>query len=413
MKKQLLQQDETYFFRELSRKIQQKSNFVISEFYDCKMLALKMEEAGVIISAHTLGRFFSVLKSEHRPYTSTLNLLANYVGYTSFNNFKVEVLKNLEYSLSNPYRLFDAGDYSFTALELAIHSEDWKSMQAILESFKIEDGYSKNRMSNFLGYSVRQHQEQEDFLNALSEIENGRLLFFESFVDEDDPVSYYSKALAKYYLQTKQELQSTIFHSCFVTTKKIYSRQNIHNMDDDLSIKANLNNKELHFHQISRMIELRILIDGMNGNLIQKMDTHLQSLFDLISKYSHYEKCWLLARAIKAFAFSRVLDNALGRSEFKQLIFKLYEEMQGQVESIAEMIIQLTVHAYPTEFGKTVIPPIGFKTLNENNSRIAIESATALIYAENPVKKHIEKNLALFTKNTGNEWVLFMNPFAD
>jgi hypothetical protein len=46
------------------------------------------------------------------------------------------------------------------------------------------------------------------------------------------------------------------------------------------------------------------------------------------------------------------------------------------------------------------------KHLNETNARIAIESATALIFAEQPVKNILQKNLFLFAEKNGNAWVL-------
>jgi hypothetical protein len=46
------------------------------------------------------------------------------------------------------------------------------------------------------------------------------------------------------------------------------------------------------------------------------------------------------------------------------------------------------------------------KHLNETNARIAIESATAILYASQPIKKIIEKNLNTFAKSNGQSWLL-------
>ena len=151
MKKQLLQSDESYFLRELRQKIQEKTTISVSEFYDCKRLADKFAEEGIIISAHTFARFFGVFKSNHRPYTSTLNLLANFIGFNSFNEFKIKVKQQLENAFANPLGQFHTGDFSYTALELAIQTNDWKSVQSILESFQYSCGDEKNTMSMFLG----------------------------------------------------------------------------------------------------------------------------------------------------------------------------------------------------------------------------------------------------------------------
>ena len=139
------------------------------------------------------------MKENHRPYTSTLDLLSDFLGFESFAFFCNEIDKSKSNSLSDN-RGLNTGDFSFTALELAIHSNDWRSMQTILESFEVTNRSSKNDLTMFLGNSVRQHEEKDEFLKALIEIENGRLFYFEAFVDEDDPGNYYSDALTNYYV---------------------------------------------------------------------------------------------------------------------------------------------------------------------------------------------------------------------
>ena len=82
--------------------------------------------------------------------------------------------------------------------------------------------------------------------------------------------------------------------------------------------------------------------------------------------------------------------------------------MEGKVKSIAELIIQLTYHALLRKNGDQIFAPnrIQEKHLNETNARIAIESATAILYAEQPVKNILEKNLLSFAEKSGNAWVL-------
>lgn len=408
MRKQLLQSDEPYFQRELRRKIQEKTTISVSEFYDCKKLADKLAEDGIIISAHTFARFFGILKSNHRPYTSTLNLLANFIGFHSYNEFKITVKQQLENALANPLGQFHTGDFSYTALELAIQTNEWKSVQSILESFQYSCGDEKNTMSMFLGNWVRQHSNKNEFLHALIEIENGRELFYESFVDEDDPENYYSEALSKYYVKNKNQVEKTIFHTCFINAKKIYNNKSIQKMDNEIVLDSSLDFYNLHFHQASRIIELRILIYGLNKNNIQKMDKLISEMLNILPNYSNYEKCWLMARTIKALAFTKNLISALKNPEFKTALFQCYQEMNGRILSIAEMIIQLTAHKFQTQLKEDLLSPMRIqeKHLNETNARIAIESATALLYASQPVKKIIEKNLNAFAKSHGQTWLL-------
>ncbi len=84
--------------------------------------------------------------------------------------------------------------------------------------------------------------------------------------------------------------------------------------------------------------------------------------------------------------------------------------MKSKIESIAEFILQLTVNAYRNTFEADVFPLTRMqeKHLNETNARIAIESATAYLFAEKQVKTILEKNLIPFCQKTGNAWIMVL-----
>ncbi len=81
--------------------------------------------------------------------------------------------------------------------------------------------------------------------------------------------------------------------------------------------------------------------------------------------------------------------------------------MEGILSSIADLIVQLYAHlVLKDEMQLLPIMSLEDKHLNETNTRIAVESATALIYAKKPVKSILIKNIVPFANNTGNSWVL-------
>jgi hypothetical protein len=402
----MLQGTESYYIEHLKRKLEEKIGFQILQFHDCRIFSELLSNVKITISAHTLARFFGLMKANHRPYTSTLNLLADYLGFGSFAFFCNEISKLHAFSLSDRQGM-STGDFSFTALELAIHSNDWKSMQTILESFEVTSKAYKNYMVMFLGNAVRQHTEKDDFLKALIEIENGRHLFYESFVDEDDPGNYYAAALNKYYLKIKQEIGSKLFNECFVNSKKIYLNQNVALKDLNIILSESLPIDELHFHQISRLFEMRILIDRSDDNFIQIMDKYIGKVLDLLPRYETYQKSWILARVIKALAFTEKLKKSMKIQEFSAAIYQTYLELNGEIESIADLILQLTVYVYRNQFQADLFPLVRIQKthLNETNARIAIESATAYLFAEKQVKAILDKNLMPFSQKTGNSWI--------
>ncbi len=81
--------------------------------------------------------------------------------------------------------------------------------------------------------------------------------------------------------------------------------------------------------------------------------------------------------------------------------------MEGVLSSIADLIVQLYAHlVLKDEIHLLPIMSLEDKHLNETNTRIAVESATALIYAQEPVKSILINNIVPFANNTGNSWVL-------
>jgi hypothetical protein len=402
------QLEEEFFIKQLKNEIVRKVGFTINEFQDCKSLSDELAQLKIIISAHTVARFFGLLKEEHRPYTSTLNLFSNYLGLDSFQHFKKETVNSNNFSLKNQMGTFTSGDFSFIALELSIQQCDWKNVQAILETYQIDK--LKNDLSMFLGSAVRHHNQKDAFLKTLVDIENGRHLYYEAFVDEDNPGNYYSNALSSHYAQIVTSEESKIFNICFINAQKAYQNQRIDKKEIQALIDSKFDLQKLHFHQVSRIFEIRILVlgKGNSGKLVS--DNVIFEALELLPFYIFYEQCWILARIIKALSFTKKLNNALKNPEFSNAISLTYFKMEGKVQSIAELIIQFTYHALLRKNEDQIFAPnrIQEKHLNETNARIAIESATALLYAEQPIKNILEKNLLSFAEKSGNAWVLEM-----
>ncbi len=397
--------EEEFFIAELKKKIEEKAGFTINEFQDCKSLSETLKQLKIAVSAHTLARFFGLMKDDHRPYTSTLNLLANFLDFDSFHHFKKEVLNSNNFSLKNQMGSFTAGDFSFVALELAIQQCDWKNVQLIIDSYQFDE--RKNDLSMYLGNAVRQHHQKDEFLKALVDIDNGIHLYYESFVDEDDPGNYYSKALTNYYVQTKKNEESQIFTNCFINSKKAYSNQAFDKKEIQSLIETNFDFRKLHYHQVSRILEMRILALGKNHKEKNQSEKIIQEVIELLPLYSLNDQCWILARVIKALSFTKKINAALKIQEFNHAICSTYFKMEGKIKSIAELIIQLTYHALLRTKDDRFITPnrIQVKHLNETNARILIEAATAQLYAKDTVKSILDDNIRSFAKKTGHSWV--------
>lgn len=400
---------DTLFVRELAKRLQQKTGIEVKEFADCKMISDKMNLNGLHVSAHTIARFLGILKANHRPYTSTLNLFCHYLEFETYADFCRTIQNELDTALYSPIDLFQTGPFSLVTLEIALANEDWKSVQHLLNSFE-KNSPLKNELVMLLGNNVRKHPKQKELLKALIEIENGRWLFYESYVDEDDPNSYYSDALRTFYQSNLTDSNNQLFLHCFLISKAIYEKKPIdEKMLSSIMLNENIPLLNLHFHELSRYFEIQILMDFRSKKLKDKLTFHLERIIENCQRFNHYDTCWIVARSIKALAFSGQLKRAFQFGLFTEMVLKLYHEMDNKIESIAELIIQFTVHSFQKKIVKsnTIFPPIRISAAhdNETNSRLVIEASTSLLYADGEIKSMLEKNVYSFAKKTGQSWV--------
>ena len=106
-------------------------------------------------------------------------------------------------------------------------------------------------------------------------------------------------------------------------------------------------------------------------------------------------------------AFTNRFNFTLHNSEFKEKIIQYYFQNAGKVTDVAELINQLASRLIIDEPSKLYpLQKVNGNPINETTTRIAVESATAYLYAKQPVKSILDKNLRNFAQQTGNSWVM-------
>ena len=400
-------QHDNLFLQELSKKLQVHLKVEVREFKDCRAISLKMARAGCDVSAHTFARFFGLMPSKNRPYTYTLDVICQFIGFDSYAAFCQYVQSNTQNSLAGPSNIFSSGSYSLVALEIALANEDFETVKEILRACDFTSRYHVE-ISMVLGKAVRNSTNRDFLLNMLIEMPEGQMLFYETFVDEDDPEGYYSKALQKYYLQHPATKHKIIFPTCYLGAKTIYFNRKLNEFPSVDFFKSQFEGQELHFHEKSRLLEVIILLDFEQGKLNASLPGYIQQLVSNCTFHQDWERAWLLARFIKALSFCGYLKKAYQDDSFRRLLEKIFHA-NSRIQSVADLIIQYAYHGLnKAKMKKGVFyPPQKINALhdNETNARIVIESATSLLYAENNVKNWLEKNVHSFAIKTGNTWV--------
>ena len=163
----------------------------------------------------------------------------------------------------------------------------------------------------------------------------------------------------------------------------------------------------MHFHQLSRLFELKILISGNQNKPLSHTAAIVQKMLTILPTYSIDHQKWFISRVIKALAFTNRFNFTLHNSEFKEKIIQYYFQNAGKVTDVAELINQLASRLIIDEPSKLYpLQKVNGNPINETNTRITVESATAYLYAKEPVKQIIDKNLQSFAQQTGNSWII-------
>jgi hypothetical protein len=146
------------------------------------------------ISFNTIRRLFNLMKPG-KPSLSTLNVLSNYCGFPSFDNFIIAVQQSA----------------------ITEHQEEDQILLSYLTLFFKKIEVCKRNDTTFLRI-VQQtilHLEQypaiiDRFQQEIAKTKNGQTFYFEQFVFIDKLNSYYGKGL-QYYLNEKKTKKAQLF----------------------------------------------------------------------------------------------------------------------------------------------------------------------------------------------------------
>lgn len=398
---------EDLVLRELKRQLEKQSGIVLQSYSDCKKLSESLDKVGVHLSAMTLSRCFGISESTHRPFLSTLDLLSSYLGFQSFNHFSKETSEVVKFALTHPEMKFTVGEYAYVALELAIQVNDWKTIRNLVEAFDAKHSLELDFVW-FLGKQVRIHPDREKFLALLADTTNGRKYYYEWFVDEDDPDEYYSTALKLHYNPKVKSIGDQLFYYSYLDSKGIYKGQEIEIKNNEIYSESCSMVHEMHYQQVSRLFEMRILNEFRGMNRSAEMQKIVDELLPLISNKYWRDQNWMLMRSVKALIFTGHFNWLIQHHmELKKQLEKQFATCEGVMLSSADLALQFVVHASPEFKHLKQLPPTRLRSpiYNEEKTRITLESATALLYSEPAMRKSMEKNLQAFTAKNENNWV--------
>jgi hypothetical protein len=180
--------------------------------------------------------------------------------------------------------------FSPQSFELAIQLMDVKNIQDHIDC--INFSHEKiEYLAHLTGFLVRNSTQQSELLDILIQSTNGRRLFYERFVDEDDPNGYFSLALQTHYLKRANTTNNRLFYFCFLIANASYHNKIIDSawINGLKKEQQNIDLQSLHFHEISRLYETLILLDFSVNELSKKRFVSLQdAILSILERHDNH-----------------------------------------------------------------------------------------------------------------------------
>jgi hypothetical protein len=399
---------DSVYYDNIKSDLQQKSGVFMNNFSDAYLLSAAMESNKFSISPHTLARFFDIIP-RRKIYPSTLQIICNYLGFEHFESYRKFVQSSHSRILLGTDGYFFDSMYSLQSFELAIQLMSETEIRAHLECIDFSNT-NMDALAYLVGYLVRNSSDQHNLLKILASTVNGRRIFYEHFVDEDDPNGYFSSALQTNCLELATTCNNRIFYYCYLISNSSYQNRSI----DSSWIVAlkkeilQIDYSKLHFHEISRVFETRILIDFHPNNLIgNKIISIIDEMLMVTQTIEMHAQSWILARFLKALSFRKQLFFAMQNKSICSLVTKIYK--CSKIESIGELIIQFVYFRFLAKLNNELNPPIRLESdyfQNEYNTRLSVETATRSLMCNSIEQKMLLSSLDRYSLKTGTSWVL-------
>jgi hypothetical protein len=394
----------------ICNQVETQLGFKIKNIADAHNASAQMAVLKLHISPYTIARLYGVVKPFRTPYKDTLNILARFVNYDDWEDF-CDNQTNIPFDPN--FFLTEASDgFSLAMLQLTLANEDFDGLPVVLAKAKHNDDETiRFTAAELIGAYIRKSKKQKELLQLMAESTIGQLFYYECYVDEDNEENYFSDALRQYYLPNLSKEYKKLFVYCFIISQTAHKEQRLSTYHKEFqNLTAQLDQKNCHFHELSRWIECLILIDGYNGVLQNTWKLNVAELIALSAGCHANEKTWMLARPIKALLLFGFKEELFNCGELNEVIDTLIKNQKKELHSIALYVLQLYWIRKSMYFeSKIVYNPFRIHNIlfqNESYEKTAIEFAVASLFATGENKSILASNLKRYCEAKGVHWVI-------
>lgn len=204
-----------FIMTQLKRKIVDSIGYVLLTKSDCSRLSETISKKGFgNISESTLYRLF-FQSGKHKPYKHTIDILSNFLGYDSFNQFIEETNhlrdKFLTGGISN--------NIESSLLFNCIETSSYKALASYFDNIEGETILFKEQLGLHLFDCLMHSTKSAEFFKYFSSHQYVRSFFYENVHDPKFRINHYNAGYA-FYLQTvtnyktDNHFQDFVFGNC-------------------------------------------------------------------------------------------------------------------------------------------------------------------------------------------------------
>lgn len=341
--------------------VKKKANVEITCIGDCELLSASMSKAGYSISKDTLGRLYKVIKSKSMPSKYTLNLLAEYVGYKTWNEYFKHTENNIDIGKNFNNKSEKANESELTLLNFCIHDNAYNPiinyLNQNLDIFEYPYTVKSFDILNLFDDNIRDnHNARYKLLEIINCNDVLRDIYFSFYVNIDSLNRYYAEFIEKRYLDKLNPVKehyklNYIWAKSILITSYLYSNKTkkLLSTGYDLFKKYKPENEHLcmyivdgkkHYYPYSRFHHAYIIYSHLSGKIDKNLNKTISFIYDDLSLLNTAEKSVVLAQIFEALSVAKKAEIILSFSyEFKDIIENLINlnDMKNEPESIIQM----------------------------------------------------------------------------
>ena len=267
----------SFLLNNLKHRLETELSYQIITKFDCKKLShLIFDETNKSVSESTIYRIFLRESFEHAPYTHTLDIFAEFLGYSEW--FELEKTLNELTNFQFLSGLFPDERQYKSLITFSIHSGQLKPVYNFLEQFNPDLSFEKKLLiGRQLFYTLRTNPNSNlQFFKNFNSLPIVREGFYEYLADPDFTIPDYEKGILHYLSSVKphesnKSLQDFIFANSLLLRYYFFkkNKSKVLQLGKLIYLEISLTDKELtelHIYPKIRYLSYRLLYDFMlNG----------------------------------------------------------------------------------------------------------------------------------------------------